>query len=248
MFTRLGLLLLTLLSSNLLAQEIPDFSANYSVEIKGLQAGEMKSQLISLDNGTREFKSATQAKGIFALFKPDLVEESSIWQLKNDHITPISYLYQRTGGKKDKYLSLHFNWQKNTVDIDDKKQPWTLKNIAKGTLDKQLYQIAIMRDLAQHKTELNYKVAAGGKLKHYQIDILGEEVINTPLGDIKAIKLKRRRDKSKSRQTTLWCAPSLNYLPVRLEHIEKDGSLFVATLRRLKGIDSTQAFITDKEK
>jgi len=157
-------LLLVLFSSTLFAQEIPDFSARYSVQIKGMPAGEMKNQLTSLDDGTRQFKSATQAQGLFALFKPDLVEETSIWQSKSHQLVPISYLYQRSGGKKDKSLSIQFNWQKNTAIIDNKKQTKTIE-ISEGTLDKQLYQLAIMNDLAANKTTLNYPIATGKKIK-----------------------------------------------------------------------------------
>jgi len=225
----------------LLAQEIPDFSANYAVKLNGLQAGELKRSLVSNQDGSRTFKSATQAKGVFAFFKPDLVEETSTWQHHNDIIRPQSYLYQRTGGKKEKYLSLDFDWHNKSVHIDDRKQPWTL-NIQDKTLDKLVYQLSLMSDLADNKTQFSYLIADGGKLKTYNIDILATEIITTPLGRIEAIKLIRHRARSKGRQTILWCAPSLNYLPIKLEHTEKGGSVFTAVLRKLDGIDTKDAF------
>ena len=72
---------------------------------------------------------------------------------------------------------------------------------------------------------------------------ISREVITTPLGKIEAIKLTRERSRPKDRKTTLWCAPSLNYLPVMLEHIEKDGTVFTAKIRRLRGINSKGAFM-----
>lgn len=237
--------LLFIVPFGLLAQDIPDFSANYLVQLNGLQAGELKRSLSTDLNGLRTFKSQTQAKGVFAFFKPDLVEETSIWQRHSDTIRPKSYLYQRTGGKKDKFLSLDFDWPNQRVHIDDKKHPWTL-NIEPNTLDKLVYQLNLMSDLADDtrhtQTRFSYRIADGGKLKTYDIDILDTETIITPLGKIETIKLLRHRAKSKGRQTTLWCAPSLNYLPIKLEHIEKGGSVFTAVLRRLKGIDTTDAF------
>ena len=127
------------------------------------------------------------------------------------------------------------------VFIDDKKKPWQLK-IEQNTLDKLVYQLALMSDLADNKTLLNYRIADGGKLKDYKIKILDEEIITTPLGRINTIKLTRERVRSKGRETTLWCAPALNYLPVKLEHTEKGGSIFTAVLRRLKGIATEDAF------
>ena len=237
----ISFILFGIASQSLLAQDIPDFSANYLVRLNGLQAGELKQDLSTNNEGIRTFKSETQAKGVFAYFKPDLVEETSIWQYENNIITPQSYLYQRTGGKKEKYLSLNFDWLNMQVFIDDKKQPWQLK-IEHNTLDKLVYQLALMSDLSKNETAFDYRIADGGKLKNYKIKILEEETISTPLGNIYTVKLKRERARSKGRETTLWCAPSLNYLPVKLEHTEKGGSVFTAVLRRLKGINTDNAF------
>ena len=236
MMRLISFIFISLLSYEVMAQDIPDFSANYLVKMNGLQAGELKRSLSTQENGLRKFKSSSQAKGVFAFFKPDLVEESSIFKWQNNQVIPQSYLYQRTGGKKEKYLKLDFNWTNNHVDIDDRKHPWTL-HVKPNTLDKLVYQIMLMADLADNKITLNYQIADGGKTKHYIIKILGEEVISTPLGKIKTIKLTRQRKDSKGRNTTLWCAPELHYLPVKLEHTEKGGT-FTALLRRLKGIDN----------
>lgn len=70
---------LLLLPFGLAAQEIPDFSANYLVKLNGLQAGELKRNLSTNADGSRQFKSASKAKGVFSFFKPDLVEETSTW-------------------------------------------------------------------------------------------------------------------------------------------------------------------------
>lgn len=240
MIKLISILFITFIPQWVWAYDIPDFSANYSVNINGLQAGELKRSLSTQEDGSHHFKSETQAKGIFAFFKPDLVEETSIFTAENNLIRPQSYLYQRTGGKKDKYLKLNFDWQNKQVHIDDKKHPWSL-DIETNTLDKLVYQLALMTDLAENKKQFSYQIADGGKVKIYHIIILDNEVITTPLGKIKTVKLMRKRDKPSGRQTTLWCAPALNYLPVKLEHIEK-GTVFTAELRRLEGIKTADAF------
>lgn len=228
-------------SQGLWASEIPDFSANYLVKLNGLQAGELKRTLETHADGSRLFKSESQAKGVFSLFKPDLVTETSVWQNQNNNIRPIKYIYKRSGGKKEKFMQLDFDWQKNMLHIDDKQHPWSLK-LKQNTLDKLVYQLSLMTDLADKKTQFSYHIADGGKLKIYDIEIKGHEVITTPLGKIDTIKLSRHRDEPKGRETILWCAPALNYLPVMLEHSEKGGAVFTAVLRQLKGIPIEGAF------
>ncbi len=235
------ILLFFCLPQSLQAQDIADFSAYYKVSLNGLSAGELKRTLSTNEDGSRTFLSQSQAKGVFAFFKPDLVEETSIWSLEEQEIRPQSYLYQRTGGKKEKYLSINFDWYNQRANIDDNNHTSVL-DIKPNTLDKLLYQLVLMSDLEQQKTLLNYQVIDGDQLKTYDIVIIGTEIINTPLGKIEAIKLQRQRDTNKQRQTTLWFAPKLQYLPVKIEHIEKDGTRFTAELRRLKGIDTANSF------
>ncbi|HDY84394.1 MAG TPA: DUF3108 domain-containing protein, partial [Methylophaga sp.] len=85
--------------------------------------------------------------------------------------------------------------------------------------------------------------ADGGKLKNYQIRVIGKETITTPLGEIDTIKLTRHRNKDEDRETTLWCSPALDYMPVKLEHIE-DETTFTAVIRQLKGFDTSNVFTT----
>ncbi len=241
MLTVFRLIVMTVLSIYLspsIAQQhvIPDFSANYQVHLNGIQAGELKRSLESKTDGKRLFKSETQAKGIFAFFKPEIIVETSLWHWNESTIETQSYLYSRKGGKKDKKVHLNFDWSNQRLHIDDGKQPWSLQLLPK-TLDKLVYQLALMSDLANGKREFTYQIADGGKVKTYNIIILGEETVATPLGEFSAIKLLRKRERKKDRKTTLWCVPSLNYLPVQLEHIEKDGTVFTATIQTLQGIE-----------
>lgn len=237
----LFVLLLLLLPLSAHAQDLPNFSANYQIKLNGLPAGELKRNLSSNEDGTRTFTSQSQAKGVFAFFKPDLVEETSIWVQQGNDIRPQSYLYRRTGGQKEKYLSVNFDWQTQQVKIDNKKHVLQL-NIAPFTLDKLVYQLALMSDLKQQKTVFSYQIADKNKIKTYNIVILGTETIITAMGKIETLKLQRMHSSKKQRQTTLWCAPALHYLPVKIEHIEKNGTHFIAELHWLKGINTANAF------
>lgn len=225
------LLLLPLIAQ---AESIPDYAANYLVKINGIQAGELRQSLSTVNDDLRRFESVSQAKGVFSFFKPDVVTETSLWSRFNNKIRPKRYVYERSGGKKEKFLSMDFDWPEGQVHIDDHKQPWTL-SIPAETQDKLAYQLTLMEDLRSQQTRFEYQIADGGRLKHYEIVVLAEEVVNTPLGKINTVKLKRHRDRQGDRETTLWCAPALSFLPVKLEHIEKDGTVFTALIRQLKG-------------
>ncbi|MCL5975370.1 MAG: DUF3108 domain-containing protein [Gammaproteobacteria bacterium] len=230
------------MSSLAFAQDLEDYSAKYQIEMNGLQAGELTQQLETLSDGLHRFRSVTKAKGVVAMFRRDTVKETSLWTLAEQQIQPHQYLYQRNGGKKDKYLRMDFDWPATKVQIDDKVHPWEL-DIEPGTLEKHIYQVQLRLDLQQDPNQkvFNYLIADGGRIKHYQIERLEQETISTPLGKIDTVKFTRQRDRDsdKDRETTLWCAPELGYLPVKLEHVEKDGTKFTAVLRSLEGMQNS---------
>ncbi|MCK4587906.1 MAG: DUF3108 domain-containing protein, partial [Gammaproteobacteria bacterium] len=76
-------------------------------------------------------------------------------------------------------------------------------------------------------------VADGGKLKSYDAVIQKTETIETPAGEFETIRVNRDDGK---RVTTLWCAPDLNYLPVRIEHYKKGDTKVNAYLVKVKGL------------
>ena len=92
-----------------------------------------------------------------------------------------------------------------------------------------------MYDLKAGKKPLHYMVADGGKTKNYNFEMIGEEIINTPLGKLETIKLVRFKPNS-LRKSTLWCAKKLEFLPIKVEKIGKDGKIIVALINSLKGI------------
>ena len=108
---------------------------------------------------------------------------------------------------------------------------WEME-IPQNALDKLVVQIAVMMDLAAGKKELVYDIADGGKLKEYRFAVVGKENIRVPAGEFEVLKIERIR-KDNDRTTYLWCAPSLNYLPVRIEQIEhEDGVTYLSELKQ----------------
>ena len=128
-------LVLLFMSATVCAQDLADYSAQYEINMNGLQADELNQQLETLTDGLHRFRSATKAKGVVALFKRDTVKETSLWTLSQQQIKPRQYLYQRNGGKKDKYLRMDFDWRNRSVHIDDRVHPWDLE-IEDSTLEK----------------------------------------------------------------------------------------------------------------
>lgn len=195
------------------------FSVEYVLESGLFTIGKTRRSLSALDNGLYVFESYTRPAGILSVFYPGDITERSVWKYQDNMAVPMEYSYKDTSQKNKRDALLTFDWKKDIVTNDVNGYPWELK-IEKGTQDKLLYQVSIMLDLVakKQKTSLKYLVADGGKLRTYIAEIQGTEKIKTPAGEFDTIRIVREDKKS---ITTLWCAQSLNFLPVRIEHYKK---------------------------
>lgn len=204
------------------AGPLPSFDAQYNIRGFGFQIGEFRSTLLNSSDGNYRYETETRTVGIIAHFNNDVIVERSNWIWHDPVIRPLTYTYQRTGGKKERAAKLSFNWARgmveNTVDGETWKMP-----IHDGVLDRLVVQLSMMLDLKGGKRDMEYTFADGGKLKSYRFRIIGEERIETPSGTYDTVKLERVVDDDK-RSTLLWCSPKLHYLPVRIDQREKSDN------------------------
>jgi hypothetical protein len=184
---------------------------------------------------------------MFALLFSGTVTERSIWEYHKGRARPLKYSYNDTN-KKKRNVSLAFDWKNKTVTNTINGEPWDM-TITPDTQDKLIYQINIMLNFLDNNDikTIKINVADGGKLKTHDVTIQDKETIKTPAGKFETIRINRDDGK---RVTTLWCAPSLNYLPVRIEHYKKGDTKVNAYLVRVNGLPKTNSLasnINDKQ-
>lgn len=210
------------------------FEADYVIKMKGASVAKMKRRFTRLENGAYRYHSETKTTGLLSIFRKDRIIETSNWQLENHKLIPLDYYYSHSGGKKKRLVNISFDWDKSRITNSIDGSSWKMPT-SPNVMDKLLYQLAIMYDLQAGNELLRYTVADGGKTKIYNFEILGEEVLSTPLGQLDTLKLERHKPNSR-RKSTLWCAKQLQYLPVKVENVEKDGRITVALIKSLEGI------------
>ncbi|HLA75027.1 MAG TPA: DUF3108 domain-containing protein [Gammaproteobacteria bacterium] len=215
-------------------QQPGNFVAHYTMYKGNMILGDVRRSLSAANDGKFLFESAMHSTGLVAVFVKDQVNERSLWTYQNNKIKPVQYSYDKTGGRKERHVNLVFDWKKgiakNTAPGADDEIP-----IEPGTYDQLVYQLALMYDLQQGKTELTYPMVDTHKFKTYQFRIAGEETLETPLGALKTVKVERV-PQADGKKTILWCASSLKYLPVRIEEAQKDGDQFSILIRSVEGL------------
>ncbi|MEO6697120.1 MAG: DUF3108 domain-containing protein [Gammaproteobacteria bacterium] len=215
------------------ASEPKPFTAHYTVSKGSLPIGEMTRSLRVENDGVYVYESVTEPSGLLGMLVKEKVIERSMAKLVNNHLRVEQYSYEKSGGNKPpKKVQLVFDWQerivKNTVDGETRPMP-----TAQGLTDILLYQLALMLDLKQGKKSLEYAIADKHKFKTYRFDFAGEETLDTPLGKLKTVKVQRVPG-ADGKTTLIWCAPSLDYLPVRIEQDEKDDGAFSMAIKSME--------------
>jgi len=194
------------------------YSATYSTTWKkGISIKVEGTQTLS-HTADNQWLFSFQASTFFAS-----LNESVKFKVDNGQIFPLIYEYHTSAFGKKRDATLTFDWQKNRVRNDIKNKPWHM-DIKAGVLDKLSIQLQIRHDLKYNKAKLEYQIADGGKLKNWQFERLGNEVIKTQLGAINTIKVKREGTGKKAKTTTFWFAPKHDFLLVKLVHKEKKES------------------------
>lgn len=214
---------------------LPEFHAAYTLYKGAFRIGEAEIRL-HRDGGRRVYSSHTEPAGFVALFRDDVITERSVWVYNNGDIRPLEYQYRHQGSKKNRNVELAFHWDENRVDNTAEGHTWSM-DIPDGTLDKFSVQLAVMLDLQQQReyTDLEYPIADGGKLKNWRFDVVGTEPVEVEAGEFDTVKIVRLRD-SYDRHTTMWCAPALNYLLVKIQHTEPEDGTFTMELDKVEGL------------
>jgi len=205
-----------------------------------MEVAEMHSSLARLDNDNYIYRSETNSTGLAAIFYKYHVVEESHWYLHEQNLKPLSYSYDRIKKKKERHKKIVFDWKNNQAHYTGDGTKLSFE-VQAGMTDKLLYQINLMHDLKMGHTPTSYTptsytVVDGAKIKTYNIEYLGEEIVDTPIGKFNTMKFSRRRP-GKKQIITLWCAKDLHYLPIKVESMDDDdGSVTIATINQLTGL------------
>lgn len=217
-------------------RELPQrFEATFVLKTAGTTFARAHWSLAPGDGDRFVSTSRTEPKGMFSLIRDDTRVERSEWTWAGDWLQPITYHYERTG-RKARTIDIVFDWEENIARHESGGTAWQLE-VPPGTMDKFIYFLALMRDLDRGLRRMEYTIADGGRrLKRYVLAGIGEERIETALGTLDTVVVRRERENS-PRRTTFWCAKSLGHFPVKIVHVERDGAVLTLQVESLSGID-----------
>lgn len=211
------------------AFELQPFETTYTAAISKVPFnGQAKYSL--KQNGARwDFK--TEASMLIASRS-----EQSIFTLDSHGIKPVGYEFRQTG-IKPKHTLILFDWQKKFAKghVKSKKKDVDIFfDLKYKMLDQLSSQLALQMDVATGKKTMSYPVIEDDELDTFDFKVVGNEVINTPVGKLDTVKIERVRGAQSKRKSYIWFAKDWNFTVVRLYHLEKDGQEYIISLAKGK--------------
>ncbi len=195
------------------AEELfPDFVADYIVRINGIKVGEATFSLVHKDTDEYLYRQRSKSTGVATLLGSDASAQSSRWRYVDGTVQPLEFRSKRKKGDDDDNAHLLFDWENMRVENRGAGEHWNI-DMPEGTLDSLVMQMAMLFDLRDGKTRMEYLVATRGRIKHYQFEVAGRDTIKLPFGSYETVRAERRDDKKDD--SLVWAAPELDYFPVR---------------------------------
>ena len=198
--------------------EIPPFTAAYSVEWHGINAGTSTLELTRQADSTWLYRSTNTARGVFLIAIPDPVTETSVFRIRDDRVEPLSYTSDN-GSRKDRNQNLHFDWDRMRATGQSQQQTVDLA-LEKGAQDNLSVQIALMRELRRGHAPSHFTLIDDKVIKSYEYKQEGTATLDTALGRHDTVIYTSHKVDS-PRVTRLWLAPSYGYLPVQGEQTKR---------------------------
>jgi hypothetical protein len=205
---------------------VATYTATYRVVYKGKEAGTAEFGVRHLaDREVYEFSSRVMAKGMLKLVRPNPAVERSQFRVDENGIRPQQFWYEDGSRSGEDNFQIAFDWQRRVATVTGAETSRELA-LPDAALDRGSLQVALMHELAATGAIRTLRLADEDGIVEYEYTDNGTATMQTGLGPVATRVLTQQRAGS-SRVTSLWVAPELRFLPVRIEQ-RRDGEVQTA--------------------
>jgi hypothetical protein len=208
-----------------LAGELTPHTAEYKVRIS-VVSGRLNTELRAKGDGYVA-THVVKPTGISRMITRGMMSVSSEFITASDGVKPVKYHAVDTI-RDEPETDIRFDWTTNqasgSVGEDD-----VVLQLDGISHDSVSIQYELMHDLLNAGPSDTYVLFHVDKLRVANVRNVGTKDVKTKAGQYEVVGIQHQREGS-SRVTTLWCAPTLDYLPVVIEQHRKGKLNFRATL------------------
>jgi hypothetical protein len=213
-----------------LADELRPFEASYSWTWHGMTVAVSSLKLEQRDD-TWVYRSKSEPRGLGKMFSERPTQESVI-RVTDAGTQPLSYKADDGTSATNRDANVTFDWdhQRVTGVYEDAKVDMALQP---GVQDDLSVQIALMVELLRGRTPGKFLMIDKNTVREYRYVREGEETLSTAIGQIQTI-IYRSQKQNSPRVTRFWCAPSLGFVPLRVEQKRDNDVQWTMQVQSLK--------------
>ncbi len=203
------------------AHPLPRHAQLTFIAYKGssFQIGEARHRLEITDDHRYTLQVGMNTTGLASLFKTFEMSQQSSGTVSASGLRPDEFSENRTTAKGKQELTAKFNWDSKQLEFSAGNTT-PLPEQAQDILSF-LYQFS---QLPLDQTTLPMHVSNGRKLENYQIEIGTEEEIQTRLGKLKVLPL-RKIHATGEEGLEIWLGLEYRLLPVKVRQIDRNGEI-----------------------
>jgi len=220
-------LLYGLLTSAVSAAVPERVEITYRVSVASLKVGEGH-DVLQHDGKTYSLVSESKTVGVAAVFYRLNLTRRSTGRITANGLRPESFAELRNGKPK---RSARFYWDKRTAVLVDENNEQTV-SLPEDTWDQAsfAYNFAFA-DLQNATFQVN--LTDGRRIQHYDYVVVGKENIETEMGRLETIHVKKVQPPGDKRGFDSWISLAHHNLPVRIRITEKDGTAFDSVVAKI---------------
>ncbi len=218
------------LSATVFADELKPFEASYTWVWHGMTVAVSTLQLEREDN-TWIYSSRSAPRGIGRVFS-ERPTQKSVMRVTESGVQPLSYEADDGTPSTKRDAHVQFDWEHDKVSgsYEDAKVDMP---IPPGIQDDLSVQIALMVELLRGHTPETFSLLSGNSVRQYHYSREGEETLTTSMGTLPTIVYSAHKDYS-PRVTRFWCAPSLGYIPLRVQQKRNNEVEWTMQVQKVK--------------
>jgi len=218
------------------ADDLTPFEVSYTVGNNLVSAGSATLMLEEQDAGLWTYSLTTRPTGVFKLTGKGNIQETSLIQFEPVEggfaLQPRSYTY-RQDEEKRRAVDATFDRQAGELVWSRRGKSGAFA-LDEPVLDRLSVTLAVMSALRRGEQRSEYRVFDSGKLKDVVFENQGTEALETSLGTLESVRVLRSNAGGSSRTTVTWFAPTLDFMPVKIEQYKRDELVARLTLTQLK--------------
>jgi hypothetical protein len=200
------------------AQDLEPFEASYAWSWHGATVAISKLKLEHHGGNTWIYSSTSEPRGLGYLYPMRPALRSTL-RITDQGVQPLSF--KADGGGADHNANVTFDWSAGRANGVYEGAAVDMP-ITPGIQDDLSVQIAMMVELLHGRTPEQLSMIDKNSTREYRYQREGAQAIETALGRIDTVIYSSQHPGS-PRVTRFWCAPSMGYLPLRVEQKRADS-------------------------